>query len=231
MDFKIGKKADKVKYGFAFFFCLMLFLFGTVPANAQVGESHAWTHGDWSSRVLWEARYALSQNADGYSSKSSGSGLSKIWYGDWDYSNSDTIARDKAGAEGYNVVGPLGAYGSYYRGGECTYFVRLVLYRSTYWYFSDHYAMHNYPNSVYGNISGLQSDPAQFQPGWMLLTATNSHYAIAEKRETISGVSGWWVIDSNWVGSYIIGKHFMSDSTLQSQGYRGTVAYLGTWNW
>ncbi len=204
--------------------------FSTSKAIAEVGESHNWTHSDWSSRVLWEARYALSQDADGYSSNYSGSGLSKKWYGDWDYVNDDTTARDNARGEGYGIMGPVGPYGSYYRGGQCTYFVRLILYRATYWYFNDHYAMHNYPDSVYGNVNGLEDDPTQFQPGWMLITATNTHYAIAEKRETISGVSGWWVIDSNWVGSYVIGKHFMSDATLQSQGYHGTAAYLGTWN-
>ncbi len=90
--------------------------------------------------------------------------------------------------------------------------------------------MHNYPNSVYGNVNGLESNPTHFQQGWILMTATNTHYAIAEKPATIGGVSGWWVIDSNWVGSYVIGKHFMSNADLQSQGYHGTSAYLGTWN-
>ncbi len=208
------------------------FFFSANQTRAEVGESHSWSHSDWSSRVLWEAKYALSQDADGYSDNHSGSGLSEKWYGDWDYANDDTTERDNAEDEGYGIMGTIGGpNGSgYYLGGQCTYFVRLVLYRATYWYFSDHYAMHNYPYSVYDNLGGLEDDPTQFQPGWMLIDE-DTHYAIAEKRATISGVSGWWVIDSNWVGSYVIGKHFMSDATLESQGYRGKSPDKGTWNW
>ena len=155
--------------------------------------------------------------------------MNKKWYGDWDYANDDTTARDNADDEGYGVVGNLGYSGGYYRGGWCTYFVRLVLYRATYWNFDDHYAMHNYPYSVYGNLNNLEDDPTLFEPGWMLIDES-THYAIAEERETINGTSGWWVIDSNWVGSHVIGKHFMSDAYLSSQGYRGTKGLKGTDN-
>ncbi len=214
---------------------IMICLFPASNVFAEVGEAHEWTHGDWSSRVLWEAKYALSQAADGYSSNTTGSGIYKKWYGDWDYVNSDATARDNAKIEGYDIMGPVGADGyGHYRGGECTYFVRLILYRATYWAFNDHYAMHNYPDSVYSETDNLESDPSNFQPGWMLLTPSNTHYAIAEKRETIDGVSGWWVIDSNWVGwpdyTYVIGKHFMSDSLLINHGYYGTPPVLGTYN-
>lgn len=198
----------------------------------SIGNSHVWTHGDWSSRILYEARYALSSAyANGYSSNTTGSGIYQKWYGDWDYTSDDIYARDQAEAEGYGIMGLVGPDGSYYLGGECTYFVRLILFRSTYWNFNDHYAMPNYPGSVYDqSLLAKEDDPTQFQPGWVLFTITNRHYAISEKRATIGGVSGWWVIDSNWVRSYTIGKHFMSDTQLINLGYRGMLPDLGTDN-
>lgn len=204
---------------------VMLCLSFNFNAFAEVDEGHAWTHSDWSSRVLWEARYALSQNADGESSTSAGSGVYKKWYGDWNYTADDTYARNEAGYENWDIVGSLGYSNGYYLGGQCTYFVRLILYRATYWNYDDHYTTPAYPSSVYTITGATTDDPSEFQAGWVLLTPTNTHYAIAEKRETIGGVTGWWVIDSNWVDystqQFVIGKHFMSDSFLESQGYYG----------
>lgn len=212
--------------------CILL---PTAHAEARSGEAHTWNHGDWTSRVLWEARRALSQSASGYSSNSAGSGQYQKWYADWNYVASDPWARDRAQAEGYYIMGPVTPTGGYYRGGECTYFVRLILFRSTYWAYWDHYAMHNYPNSVYGNVqvsATMTNQPNQFRPGWMLIRADPSspHYAIAEKRATVGGKAGWWVIDSNWVAPHIIGKHFMSDDFLKQQKYHGTAPQKGTWN-
>jgi hypothetical protein len=203
---------------------------------AITGEGHAWQHGDWTARILYEARYALNADADGYSNIESGSGASKKWYSDWNYVTSDSYAFTQASSEASNIVGTvtpalwvpsLGT--SVYRGGWCTFFVRLVMYRATYWAFDDHYTTPNYPNSsVYTITPAMTKNYASMQPGWVFLSPASTHYAIAEKRETIGGVAGWWMIDSNYVCSYCIGKHFMSDATLSNQGYYGWKPDRGT---
>ncbi len=99
---------SNVHRGFAFLFGFVLLFLGMSSVNAQPYEAHAWTHGDWSSRVLYEARHALSKSNDGYSSNSDGSDIYQKWYGDWDYANDDATARDNAIEEGYGIVGPLG---------------------------------------------------------------------------------------------------------------------------
>lgn len=200
-----------------------------VTEQAVVGEAHAWTHGDWSSRVAYEARYALSQSANGTSSLSrSGGG----YYGDWDYVGSDSFANNRATAEagGTSWTGVLGPYNGYYAGGECTYFVRLVLYRSTYSSFSDHFTTPNYGVGSMYDINGeMDSNPSNWQPGWAL--RGNGHYAFADQRTSVGGQNGWWVIDSNYVGSYRIGKHFFTDTQLASSSYYGWRPQRGSNNW
>lgn len=160
-------------------FCL---IFAGTTLAVQ-GEGHKWTHGDWSARVLWEARYALSKSANGYSSSTTGTGIYQKWYGDWDYVANDTNAKNQAELEAYYVVGQVGPYNGHFRGGWCTFFVRLVLYRATYWYFNDHYTTPVYPKTVYTITDKMTKIPSQFKPGWVLLTPTNIHYAIAEKEK------------------------------------------------
>ncbi|MFH1193674.1 MAG: hypothetical protein V1661_01625 [bacterium] len=196
--------------------------------QAVVGEGHTWAHDDWSWRVLYEARYALSQqHHDGTSNNSFSGG----YYGDWDYVGNDSFAHSRASAEAYGIVGTVGSYNGYYAGGECTYFVRLVLYRATYWNFSDHYTTPNYGtgNGMYYINGEMDSNPSNWQGGWAL--RGNSHYAIAEQRAYVSGSWGWWVIDSNYVNTWRIGKHFFTDSQLSSGGYYGWRPQRGSNNW
>lgn len=207
-------------------------------SQAVVGEGHLWTHSDWSSRVAYEARYALSQSANGVSSRPiPGVG----YYGDWNYVANDSFAHSRASAEagGGDWVGPVGESGGYYLGGQCTYFVRLVLYRATYWAFSDHYTTPNYGMNPWhgmyeiGYIENKNAYPSQWQPGWVLLSATCGHYAIAEQR-AYNGGWGWWVIDSNYVGgggNFRIGKHFFTDSQLVNCNYFGSQPYRASYNW
>lgn len=55
-------------------------------SNATPGQGSPWTHGDWSSRVAWEARYALSQSANGVSNfQTTNDSYGQRWYGDWNY--------------------------------------------------------------------------------------------------------------------------------------------------
>jgi hypothetical protein len=198
---------------------------------ATVGEGHAWTHSDWSSRVLYEARYALSAaNHDGTSNNPHNT--ASVIYGDWDYVADDAFAHGRASAEagGGGWVGTVGQDGDYFQGGECTYFVRLVLYRSTYWNFSDHYTTPNYGDtSMYVINDEMDSNPNNWQGGWVL--RGNTHFAIAEQRAYVNGSWGWWVIDSNYIGVYRIGKHFFTDSQLSSGGYYGWKPFRGSYNW
>ncbi|MCG2686667.1 hypothetical protein L6278_00845 [Candidatus Parcubacteria bacterium] len=205
--------------------------------QAVVNEGHSWTHADWSSRVLYEARYALSRTyADGTSNNPIGTSPNyTAYYGDWNYVANDSSAHTKASAEagGGDYVGPVGQSGSYYLGGQCTYFVRLVLYRATYWNFSDHYTTPNYGISSMYTVTGeMDSNPSNWQGGWAL--RGNGHYAIAEQRAYFNGSWGWWVIDSNWLGgggNYRIGKHFFTDSQLSSGGYYGWKPVRASYNW
>jgi hypothetical protein len=197
----------------------------------QVDEGHAWTHGDWSSRVLYEARYALSASNHNGTSNNSHNTSTKI-YGDWNYVADDASAHSNASAEAHGIVGTVGQSGDYYLGGECAYFIRLVLYRATYTSFSDHYTV---PNYGYGTMYSLtpkwgtmDPTPANWQGGWVL--RASGHFAFAEQRAYVNGKWGWWIIDANWVRSWTIGKHFLSDSLLSVGDYRGWKPVEGSYN-
>jgi hypothetical protein len=199
---------------------------------AQVDEGHAWTHGDWSSRVLYEARYALSASNHNGTSNNPNNTSTKI-YGDWNYVANDAYAHSKASAEAHGTVGTVGQSGGYYLGGWCTYFVRLVLYRATYTSFSDHYTVPNYGYSgmydpLIPGCGVMDPNPANWQGGWVL--RSGDHYAFAEQRVCVNGSWGWWIIDSNWVKSWTIGKHFFTDNQLSSGGFYGWRPVWGSYN-
>lgn len=196
------------------------------PMNAQDRRAGPFPGGDWSSRVLWEARYALSRSANGSSSAPiyENAGKLKGFWGDWDYANSDPYALGKAKEEAFGYVGLLGPANGHYRGGWCTFFARLVLYRATYWAgYGWHLTMPNYPGGVYSWCNGccMSQDYGSARPGWLAM-AKDVHTAILEARAWDFGGWGWWVIDSNWTGGnggYYISKHFMTDAQLRAGGY------------
>lgn len=210
---------------------------GAQPMNAQDLRVGPFPGGDWSSRVLWEARYALSQRADG-SSKfpvyRTGSTLIREFYGDWNYARSDPTAFNGVMAESHNQYGnhwPGTAYGKYFHQGTCTWFVRELLYRSTYWAgYGWHLTTPGYPSSVYSwcDNAHMTQNYGSAKGGWVI-SSPGYHMAILEARAWDFGGWGWWVIDSNWVGgkgNELIGKHFMLDSDLKAKGF---WAWCPTW--
>lgn len=204
--------------------------------SALTNEVHPWSHGDWSWRILYEARHAVKKWGGECLSNPSNPGLYDKCFGSWNYVASDWNAYFRSWEEADGVAGNIGYYNGYNHGGECTFFVRLVLYRSTAWAFNDHYTMPGHPYlTVYTIRENMTPYPNQWQPGWVV--RSNGHFAIAEKRATVQGYSGWWIIDSNWVlnyapyyEKYVIGKHFMTDNQLSSQGYYGWNPDLATYN-
>lgn len=208
-----------------------------VPMNVQDRRVGPFPGGDWSSRVLWEARYALSRRADGSSAapvyRDNTNTLVLQYYGDWDYVNSDPYARDKAVQEAYGQYGTFlgGAVGGHYCGGTCAYAVRLILYRSTYWTgYGWHLTTPGYPGSVYSwcDASHMTQQYGAAKPGW-IISSPGVHLAILEARAWDFGGWGWWVIDANWVGGRgheWIGKHFMTDAALKAGNY---WAWLPSW--
>lgn len=194
-----------------------------IPSLVNAGSTgYSWTHGDWSSRVAWEARKALSESANG----SSNWPVGNYWLGDWNYVASDGYAYQRAVLEASDV-GPVTDINNHHRGGWCTFFVRLILYRATYWAgYGEHLTTPDYPGSVYSwmDTKHMTQDFSSVRPGWILMTTVTPHYAIADSRVQVNGQWGWWIIDSNFVESYptyayYIGKHFMSDATLRANSY------------
>lgn len=75
----------------------------------------------------------------------------------------------------------------------------------------------------------MESGSSNFEPGWILLSPTfgnYGHFMIAEEREG----NGWWVIDSNMVGSYRIGKHYLTDTYIDNNGFYGWQPVRGSNN-
>lgn len=196
-----------------------------IPSLVVAGTTgHLWTHGDWSSRVAWEARRALSESANGLSNWPVGNS----WLGDWNYVASDGYAYTMAAKEASDI-GPVSDIDNHHRGGWCTFFVRLILYRATYWAgYGEHLTTPAYPAGLYDNVNGnyMTDRYDTVQPGWIFITTITPHYAIADQRANVNGQWGWWLIDSNYVETtkstyrYYIGKHFMSDATLRANSYR-----------
>lgn len=248
MNFSHNIRSSKAQYSFAFFFCLLFLFLSVAPASATPGETtYEWSHGDWTSRIVWEARYALSQSANGVSNNSNYNYYPPIWYGDWDYPASDSWALQKAiaeqGGSGWSGdLGPITINGkTYFRSGWCTMFVRLVLFRSTYWAgYGEHLALH-YPGVYDINEGEMTRNWSSVQPGWIFIKKPNTggseHMAIADQRDYQNGSWGWWFIDANYVGfsisgspQFIVGRHFMSDQQLNNGQYWGWYPHLANHN-
>ncbi len=223
-------------------FCLVaVLLFATVVLSEAV--TGYWQNGDWSARIAWEARKALSKKADGTSGwKATNDPYGSRWYGDYDYVASDSAAYQKAfkeagGAGNPDFVGPVSDDSAgHHRGGQCTFFVRLILYRSSYWSCSSHLTTPGYPGSVYSWTDNkpdhMIQDYTKVQPGYVF-SSPHNHMAIADSRDCVNKKNGWWVIDSNYVtgnGGYCIGKHFMPDSKLLADNYWAWKANWATSN-
>jgi len=207
-------------------------------------HSLEWSGGDWSSRVAWEAKAAFGGTAYANNGTLPSAGKTTslnydAWYGNQDYAYSDSYALQMASYEagGGQWVGPLGYYdGVRYRGGECTFFVRLVLYRSSYWVGNGTHLTTMSP-SVYTEDSSayVTRTWSNVQPGWILISPSTPHMGVAISRAYVKTLGtngsyswGWWIIDSNFVGNttsdspkytHMIGRHFMSDTYLSSKGY------------
>lgn len=189
-----------------------------VIASDRTKPGFAWAYGDWSSRVAWEARRALSQRADGTSAWS----ITNGYLGDWNYVASDGYARDQAMEEATDVGMLTDTSDGHHRGGWCTFFVRLVLYRASYWAgYGVHLTTPNFHQGVYSwcDPDHMTQRYWEVKPGWVL-SAPNYHMGIFDRRANVGGKDGWWVIDSNWVGgngNFWIGKHFMTDADLKAK--------------
>ena len=201
-----------------------------VVGSDRTKPGFGWNYGDWSSRIAWEARYALSRSANGSSAwPVNPDKYGPRWLGDWNYVDSDGYARDQAIEEATDV-GPLGdTSDGHHLGGWCTFFVRLILYRATYWSgHGVHMTTPGFNGGVYSWCDGVHMTQNywQAQPGW-IIASKDYHMGILDTRATVNGVVGWWIIDANWVGSessyhYYIGRHFFPDTTLKT---------LGFWTW
>jgi hypothetical protein len=207
------------------------------PLNAIDLRGFAWSHGDWCTRVVWEARHALSASASGVSNwPVSQDSYGPRWYGDWNYVASDAYAYGKAAAEAGGVVGGVAdASTGQHRGGWCTYFVRLILMRATYWAgFNEHLTTPGFPGSVYSwtNGASMTQDYGSMRPGFVF-SSPGRHMAIADVRATVNGRIGWYVIDANYVGgdgNFFIGRHFLPDTVLKANNYWGWYPSWATTN-
>lgn len=206
---------------------------GVGPMNSVDQKAGLFPGGDWSSRVAWEARKALDPRADGTSNyRISGD----AYYGDYDYARTDMTAYHNVMLEsgyqyGNTTPGTVYPYNGLilWHEGTCTWFVREVLYRASYWAgYGWHLTTPGYPGSVYTKVSGMTQYYPTARPGWILVSF-GKHMAIADQRTTVNTKVGWWVIDSNYVGpggTEVIGRHFMSDEVLGAGGY---WAWCPTW--
>lgn len=242
-------------------------LLPTANVFARSGEVHTWSHGDdWVARVAYEARAAFHAAFAGAHSQNTNSPVldsqlpspygtlqgANAYWGTVNYVPSDqgalnafkseTVA-DQSGGTGGPFSGPGGKI--YYKGGECTFFAGLVLYRATYWAFTDHYPTPNYPNLIYSISDSKTTNVwSTVGPGWVVMKkpgtpgADGMHIAIIERVGThnhqVGGVPGLWLIDANYVGqptyTHAIGYHFMPFTTLNDRTYRAWKPNIGTYN-
>lgn len=226
----------------------------TGPMNAQDRSQFSFPGGDWSSRVAWEARYALNHWANGVTAHQVGDdAYGYRWLADWDYINGgfyvegswyngDAYALEKTKQEAGWVIGPLGFDGFAYRGGWCTFFARLILYRATYWAgYGSHLTMPNFnrrdgTGSLYDwcNWAHMTKDFTSAKPGWLAFrppSVGNEHVAILDVRATSKGRDGWWLIDSNYVGGngkYYIARHFLPMTILNTYYWAWTPTLATT---
>jgi len=174
--------------------------------------------GDWTNHVLSEARYALNRSRSGRSNLT----YQGQFMGDWNYvtGGSDNRAYEAKRREYSGSTGPVG-FRTYELGGWCKFWADLVLYRSSYglgngWHLC-----------LPSGYTYATADVRTAGPGWVL-QSTLPHTAIVDAPYYAANGSriGWWVIDSNWIGStggqysYWVGRHAMTFAVLQAYGFR-----------
>ncbi len=176
----------------------------------------------WENNVLSEVCYALSQSRSGYSTKS----WNGYAMGDWPYPWQGDCCNALGKVTSYmyggctSCRGSLGLWlGQYQQGGECKFFVNLVLYRSSYGFPGGHLILPGGTYSYYGAQNWRNAGP-----GWIIQSASMPHTAIVVANYGY----GLSVIDANWVGgrgSYAIARHIIYAGTLDANGF---VAYRPT---
>ena len=203
----------------------------TEPTNAVNKATIRWQAGDWSANVAWEARHAMSNKHDGTSNwpvPSDAYGprwlADRCYTGSWNGEANDPFALSKASAEAFGYVGTVGheSGGSHHYSGWCTFLVRLILYRSSYGLNNGYHlttpnygkgSMWDWCNSAYMTRSFETA-----KPGWCAFKPPPSEHAlILDQRATVNDRDGWWVIDGNYVGTWLIGRHFMPMTVLKAQ--------------
>jgi len=177
----------------------------------------------WENNVLSEACYALSQSRSGYSNLNWNGYAMGDWPYPWQGDCCGALAKVTKEMYGANTGGrgSLGLWqGLYQQGGECKFFVNLILYRCSYGFPGGHLML---PGGSYYYTSPKNWRDAQ--PGYIIQSASMPHTAIVIANYGSSGLS---VIDANWIGgrySYAIGRHVIPPSTLDQKGF---LAYRPT---
>jgi hypothetical protein len=185
-----------------------------LPVLTDVGPA-------WEGYIVSEAFYALSQSRNGGSSRS----YNGYTMSDWPYPlqgdccNALGIVTNYMYGGNIGLRGPLGLWlNQYQQGGQCKFFVNLVLYRSSYGYPGGHLVL----------TPGYSWSPSysvyDAQPGWIIQSPSLPHTAIVVSRLS----NGLDVVDANWIGgngSYAIGRHPITWSTLNAYGFRAYRAH------
>lgn len=122
------------------------------------------------------------------------------------------------------------------RGGQCKFFADLILYRSDSTDRLDG-GTHTLPSyaSMHNNSASLSDN---LKPGDVIfIPSTHVGIVTFVNRDSGGHALGAYMADSNWTGGAgheIIGEHYFSFSSLQSQGYRvfkGVRYYNDPWPW
>lgn len=170
---------------------------------------------NWSNNILSEAFYALSQSRSGTSGKAYNGNYMGDWPYPWQGDCCNALAKVTSYMYGSNTSwrGDLGTWNGYQQGGQCKFLVNLVLYRSSYGYPGGHLFL---PSGYSYAPHGWRSA----QPGWVIQAPSSRPHTAIVVRNNGSNLD---VIDSNWVGGagkYLISRHTISASTLDSWGFK-----------
>lgn len=177
----------------------------------------------WGDKIVSEAYYTLSQTRSGGSTKSYKDTRGRTWtMSDWNWAQTDREAdghvsnyigcknKDEDGRASCDYYrGKTGSMDGYYRGGECKFFVNMVLYRSSYgWGNREHLVTPHWYN--YAN-----RDVRDAEVGWVIQKSTSPHTAIVVYKYA----GGLDVVDSNYIGQdrgheHWIARHLMTWSEL-----------------
>ncbi len=178
--------------------------------------------GDPRQAVIQEGYYALNPGHYGYSSKY----INGCAVSDWNYLANDLNAYSLlkgsnwygSYASGWSLFysnpSAYGFSGGYGRGGQCVYFANLLTYRSgVYQAIFPTYAT---CLNDYNGARRYTKPYRNIQPGDIIRTyATNGHTAIVVAvlaGTPGSSVTSVDVIDANYIGNEIIGRHIISSS-------------------